>query len=381
METNFNFDKPVATFVPREVPFPSDNYLAGRNGAVGEAIATNLGVNHLGVQALVEENLQGFLKSGYAVLPKPTRLALAEAAGVSSGDVQSIYGGAYLNPSLVDKTTLHPSVEGRPVFSFVDARFQKEIAGLVLPGFSITSPAEAEQAYELLSTRGVRTTRLKSADSSNGEDQFVVNSAAEARFYYESLGQQYAVIEEQVQTENGLPPENISVGLIRLPNGQDFTVINSQIDIPGANGQVIYGGGNCSLYRGNLLDLKRTVCDNHARTTNSEAILNSIEFLELFLGCHENVTTRISVDTLAGKVTDISARCTGADPFVHLAIGQLVQRPDLHAVSGYVHLNYGRDQFADLNNGQQESLRFIDPNTQGSSAHDLQIVAQITSGI
>jgi hypothetical protein len=312
----------------------------------------------------------------YVVLAKPVNLDVLNQR--QQNDAEAIYGGAFADPRLVDKTTLHPAVDGSPIYASISAEFQQQIAGLVLPGYSVLCEADVHFAFELLAKQGITTVRLKDAVASDGKLQFVVSSAAEAVAVYRQSGMQAAVLEQQLEAKEGLFVKNISVGTVHLPNIGQFMVVSRQIDLQRSNGQTMYGGADCIVVRGGaevLLENSEAIAANLGEDSGLifQTVANASQFMSAFIREHECVISRLTVDTLESMICDISCRVTGSDPFMQLAIESLLAQQDAKFASGFVHLNYDAAGFEDTSRGET----FVYHKAPNFPDHDLQIIAGI----
>jgi hypothetical protein len=369
----------VAAHLPQGIPAPFDAYLAGRNSYVAGALAEGVGAENLGVRNTAD--LPADLAAGvYSLLYKHVPLAMMNELQINNPE-QHIFGAALEHPALVDKVNLHPTLAGTALIPGISRQFLAEVEGLVLPGYAVGSTAEIAAAFACLQECGYGV-RLKSANASNGEDQFNVGSARETIARYSAAGMDAAVLEAQVRTETGQPPRNLSFNTFFVPGLGEVCTVGRQLDIIGEDSQVIYGGALVTVLRGSVAKAFETAQQSGQFSAEELiALRNAGDFITTYHRHYNSVARHsvLGVDTLSGsnfvgKVVDIRARVGGTDPIVALGAQTLIANPDLQLLSGEVVLNYGQENFNP--NPEVECMNYIHP---GDDSKSLQITVRMQS--
>ncbi len=258
----------------------------------------------------------------------------ARALGIQS--THDLYGGVVPHPFVATKTITHPLVDNAAVAPHGwSACFAERVAGVVLPGFSAFSLADARRAGSRLLAHGAA--RVKLADGIGGNGQTVVADrtaldAALAAVAPAAIGRSGLSIEQNLREV-----VTHSVGQVHVADWR-VSYHGTQRQTANQRGTPVYGGSALTVVRGDFaallaLDLAPEVriAVEQARRYDAAA---TREFPDLF-------ASRRNYDIAQGfddggvrrsGVLEQSWRIGGASPAEIAALGAFRDDPTLRIV-------------------------------------------------
>lgn len=324
------------TGVTQELPFR--NYYEQRNGTVARLIAEYLERKYLGeVQILGGEH--------YVVPPKTITKETAAKYGITG--TAEFYGGAVEHLDHAGKAILHPTVsKDIPVPQYYSHTFAHHVDSdrFVLPGFTVFTVDDAQEAYAQMARRGHKSVRVKKTMESGGLGQKTINSMEELlefiarKISAEELNTHGLVLEAAVKN-----PRTVSVGYAVLGESIVSFVAN-QKNGPGEEGTDRYLGARVKVIRGPMQNFSQEKLDE----IETKSVTASVGFFRQY-SYFNPVLSRISFDAINGKgstgeelcgVSDITARLGGTCPALILSALELKNHPELKMIESEVTLNY-----------------------------------------
>lgn len=173
------------------------------------------------------------------------------------GGTPEFLGGLVPHPFVASKVTVHPALDtSSAVPEGWSHRLAEQISEVVLPGFSVFSREDAERAVGLLLRVG--PVRLKPAWARGGDGQCVVQDVESATRFLSGLDssklQRHGIVVEQHLQQ----ADTYSVGQVECA-GVTASYVGRQRQVRNHAGELVYGGSDLMVLRGDLTDLEDAV--------------------------------------------------------------------------------------------------------------------------
>lgn len=337
-----NMGKEVRTYFNRAAEDP--RYLGfkiERNGSIAERVAQHIGLPYNKIPLYGPPHEKTYVVPGTVLSQDMASQLLIETE-------RDLYGTTTPITDHVGKSILHVTMAENPP-SFYQQEFAKtvEARALVLPGLTVFSPRELEEAYAIVG-KPKNLYRLKAANDSDGNGQYLIEDMNHLHALLAKIG-------EDVVTQQGLVIEpnllnNLTVSAGQFELGDDRYVFVANQKNGSRDGRDAYlGGNNIVVARGGFNELLNIL--ERRGDTRMQSVQKADLFLKLYFEHFKDlISSRISVDVLSGThphynerlsgVTDITPRLGGLCPATILAALQLQQHPRQEAVVAQVNLNY-----------------------------------------
>lgn len=258
----------------------------------------------------------------------------ARALGVTGPD--SLFGGYVERPFMATKVLTHPLVSPtalRP--EGWNEAFSSRISHCVLPGFSVFSRADAEQAARLLLPRG--GLRLKAARASGGREQWQIGDLDGVLAWLGEPGRE-ALLDSGVVVEQDLTDcQTYSVGQVRIDHWL-LSYFGTQHATPDHHGQPAYGGSDLVVAQGDYPALLQLDLAAPVRVAIEQGRCFDVAADALLPGFY---ASRRNYDTVQGRdadgnvrtgVLEQSWRLGGASSAEIAALQAFIDNPQLRAV-------------------------------------------------
>lgn len=307
--------------------------------AIAEQLAALLQVDFLGHLSEFELAAVPTL-----VVPGDTVVGLAHARRLGIVDAGTVFGGVVPHAFAATKLISHPLVadDARAPAGW-SPRFGREAAGLVLPGFSAFSVADALQAGRRLLEQGA--VRVKDPDGVGGSGQHVVCSEAELQACIDAMSPQDVASGGVVLERNLNDVVTLSVGQVQAGEWL-ATYCGTQTLTRNHRGDEVYGGSRLTVVRGDYAELLRLRLNAAQRL----AVEQALGYHRAAMACFDGlIATRANYDVAQGVddagavrsgVLEQSWRIGGASGAELLALQAFAAQPGLHTVCVSTHEVY-----------------------------------------
>lgn len=229
------------------------------------------------------------------VVPSDTLTSLDDARALGVQGPQQLFGGVVPWPFVATKVITHPLVraDARAPEGWSHA-FGEQVRGVVLPGFSVFTVADARAAGKRLFGNG--SVRVKEPDGVGGNGQTVVSDATQ-------LDTVLARIDAAVLERGGLVLERnlhrvttCSIGQVRAGRFL-ISYCGTQGLTRNHRGQEVYGGSQLQVVRGGYEDLLRLSLSREWRTAVEQAMVYDRAAMACFAGMY---ASRCNYDVAQG---------------------------------------------------------------------------------
>lgn len=252
-----------------------------------------------------DELPQGDWRGPVYLVPSDTLVgtAHAQSLGVHGGD--DLFGGVVPHAYVATKAITHPLVgPGATAPPHWSEAFPRQVAGAVLPGFTVFSREDARLAARALF--GLGPIRVKQVCETGGRGQVVVQDAdgleeCLAPLSDAALGEGGLVLEQNLREV-----ETLSVGQVRVA-GIVASYFGVQRLTPSNRGEMVYGGSDLTVIRGGFDVLRAVAPSAGVRKAVEQALVYDSAAKACFPGFF---ASRINYDVAQG--VDAAGRwCSG----------------------------------------------------------------------
>jgi len=261
---------------------------------VAERLASLLGMSYGGIGRDTERRPQG---ERYVVPHRTLNSREARRFGIAGpGD---LFGGVvnedFVGTKLISHGLVHPGSVAPPGWS---ERFAKRIADVVLPGYSVFTPADLRTAVVQLLRDG--SVRIKSPWDSRGLGQRVITVVAELEPLLDQAGAGPWLEGGFVVERNLEEVATLSVGMLTLDR-VCASYVGRQRLTRNHHGQWVYGGTDLLCAPGNLEALRQLPLTGDQRLAVEQARCYHDEALACFPGTY---ASRANYDVAQGRDTN-----------------------------------------------------------------------------
>ncbi len=278
-------------------------------------------------------------------IPSDTLLGgTAAALGIISE--QDLFGGVVPYPFVATKVLTHALVAPNAVApTGWSQEFGSRVEGAVLAGFSVFSPEDARRAGVYLLEHG--SVRTKPARATAGRDQTVIASLAELDGVLDAMNPIELSAHGLVIEENLTDVATYSVGQVRVA-GSVATYYGTQRLTTDNHGEIVYGGSDLIIVRGDFEPLLRLGLPEQAQRAVSQARIYDAAAFDLSPGLF---VSRLNYDVAEGcdarghrrsGVLEQSWRMGGASAAEMAALEAFRDKPALNAVHASSFEAYGQ---------------------------------------
>lgn len=270
------------------------------------------------------------------LIPSDTLIGLEQARALGLHGEQDLFGGvaphAFVPTKAVSHRLLHAQAFAPPGWSHA---FGEQVADAVLAGFTAFSVPDARAAGRRLLDNGVL--RIKPVRATGGRGQSVVASAAELDDLLTELDAEELAVYGLALEQDLSDVTTFSVGQVRVA-GLVVSYYGTQRLTPDNQGEMVYGGSDLLLARGDFPDLLQLGLPEAAQRAVTQAQRYDHAAMQCFAGLY---ASRRNYDVLQGRdaqgvwrsgVLEQSWRIGGASSAEVVALQRFVAEPGLHAV-------------------------------------------------
>lgn len=282
--------RPTVVFHCTEPGAQGDSHDHRTKASVAHALADLMGLNFGGIYR-ADARPEGPL----FFVPSDTLTSLdsARRLGIESGD--HLFGGVVPHPfvatKLVSHGLVHPDAPAPPGWS---AAHGQAIQDVVLPGYSVFTPADARVAAERLLAHG--SMRLKNPDGVGGLGQQVMHNAAELEAWLaetdvEQLRRHGVVLERNLRQVETLSVGQVQAGPLKA------SYVGTQQLTRNHRGNEVYGGSTLTVVRGDFEALRELPLAPELATAVEQALVYHRAAAEHYPGW---MATRANYDVAQG---------------------------------------------------------------------------------
>ena len=281
---------------------------------------------------------------GHYLVPSDTLTSLDAARALGVNGPQDLFGGVVPWPFVATKVITHPLVraDAEAPAGWSHA-FGEQVRGVVLPGFSVFTVADARAAGKRLLGNG--SVRVKEPGGVGGSGQTVVSDATQldtvlARSDAALLRREGLVLERNLHRVT-----TCSIGQVRAGRWL-ISYCGTQGLTRNHRGNAVYGGSQLTVVRGGYEDLLRLKLSREWRTAVEQAMVYDRAAMACFAGMY---ASRCNYDVAQGfdeggrwrsGVLEQSWRIGGASGAEVAALEAFAADPARHVVHTSTHEVY-----------------------------------------